>query len=256
MIRAPIATSLSVKYIRDSNIFRGPGPCLCTAWRSPPQSTSNPQERGPGSVIDLGHGTEGVTPHLAGAIPVTVRVSPSTLTSTPSLLKPKRVESRVLDGSTLPPRSAPRYHGEAHEGPGFDVVRAHRKRGASQLGHAGDMKLVGTNSFDSGTHRIEETAKILDVRLRSGVSDQGFSLGEDSGHDGILGGRDRGLIQEEVRSSEIPPLDLEPAGTERLLRAPRTPGMSIQSATPDDVAPGGWKVDLSKTSQEWTSQED
>ena len=123
------------------------------------------RERRPGSVIDFGHRAESVARHVARAIPVNRKCIPIDTYLDAKSPKAQKRRIEVLDRGVFHHNLAPRNRREAHEGPRFDVVGTHRECGTSQFGHAGDVKLVGTNPLDSATHLIEEMAQILDVRL-------------------------------------------------------------------------------------------
>ena len=60
-----------------------------------------------------------------------------------------------------------------------------------------DPQHVRLDPLDLRAERDEEAAEILDVRLAGGVADHGLALGEDGGHDGVLGRHHARLVEED-----------------------------------------------------------
>ncbi len=71
-----------------------------------------------------------------------------------------------------------------------------------EIRHAADTDGRGTRSFDGSAHRGEKAGQIDDFGLTGGVVDDGFALGEDSGHQDVLRTGDGDAIEVDDAAAE------------------------------------------------------
>ena len=65
-----------------------------------------------------------------------------------------------------------------------------------------DGDRVRADAYDPRAHLHEGDSELLHVRLACGISDHGAALGEYGGHECVLGGGDRGLVEQDLRASK------------------------------------------------------
>ena len=75
--------------------------------------------------------------------------------------------------------------------------------GTVQTLYADDGDKVGGDAGDVRTHRVEQVAQLLDVRLAGSIIYCGGALGEDRRHDDVGGSRNRSLIKEHIRALQM-----------------------------------------------------
>ena len=164
----------------------------------------------------------------------------------------------MLEGRPLHPNDAPGSGGEPDERPRFDVIRLDREGRTGQALHPFDLEHVRPNPGDARTHSLKEPAEVLHVRLGGRVPDQRASPGQHGRHDGVLRGRDRWLIQEDVTAPELRGMHLEALLFERRLSPQllKRQEVGIKTPPPDHVPAGRGKAHASHPREERTGQED
>ncbi len=94
--------------------------------------------------------------------------------------------------------------GQPDEGAHLHVVAADAELGRRRACFTPSMRrMLDPIPSIRGAHGHEHPAEVLDVRLRGRVFDDGSPLGQHRRHDGVLRGRDRGLVQEDLRALEL-----------------------------------------------------
>ena len=91
---------------------------------------------------------------------------------------------------------------ESEEGDDLVVVGGDGEHAALELRDAGDGELAGAEAGDLRAHAGEHGAEILHVRFAGGVEEDGLALGEDGGHDEILGGGDGHVVRPVAGAAE------------------------------------------------------
>ena len=66
------------------------------------------------------------------------------------------------------------------------------------------VSVVGADSRDLPAHAIDQMAKLLHMRFRSRVAETVVPLANSCRHHGIFGAGNTGLIQQDVRATELP----------------------------------------------------
>ena len=120
---------------------------------------------------------------------------------TPSRSKPGPDRGQVLRHDVLDDDLALGDRAEPDEARDLDVIGADAPVAAPQTLDAAHPQDVRADALDIRSQRDQETAEILDVRLAGRVRDDGLALGEHGGHDGVLGARYRGFVEEHVRAA-------------------------------------------------------
>src|SRR5215218_4214443 len=103
-----------------------------------------------------------------------------------------------------------------------------------------DGQEVRADAGDVGPQADQEPAQVLDVGLAGGVADHRPALGQDGGHDGVLGGRHRRLVQEHRCPPEPAHLQLQgpvEAGVDP--QGAEGQQVGVEPAAADHVAAGG-----------------
>src|SRR6185369_14309838 len=120
----------------------------------------------------------------------------------------------------------------------LDVIAGDGEVAAAQRVHAADTQRVGGDPFDLRAEEVEKVTEVLDVRLGRGVVDLRLPLGQHGGHDGVLGGGDRGLVEEHLRPAQRADAHAVVVGGDFDLRAEGLEGQQVRVDAPasDGVA--------------------
>src|SRR5439155_6253312 len=87
-------------------------------------------------------------------------------------------------------------------------VRTHGAAGSRERRSAFDGERVSADALDTRTQGRQEARQILDVRLAGGVAERGPAAGGDRCHQGVLGRRDAGFVEENIGPGETLRLEL------------------------------------------------
>ena len=91
---------------------------------------------------------------------------------------------------------------QADERGDLDVVRPDAEAAAAQPVHAVHDQPVGPDALDPRAQGHQEPRQVLYVGLAGGVPHHRLPRSRDRGHQGVLGRRDRGLVQEDLGSAQ------------------------------------------------------
>ena len=108
----------------------------------------------------------------------------------------------MLDAGPFDPECRAGHRRESDERSHFDVVRADLVRCTPQRQAAFNRVHVRTNAVDACAECDEEAREILHMRFTRRVAEDRASLGRDGRHQRVLGRRDAGLIEKDVRANE------------------------------------------------------
>ncbi len=109
---------------------------------------------------------------------------------------------QVLRHGVLDRGFAVRHRDRADERAHLHVVAEDGVVDPLQALDAGDRERVRPDAVDTGSHIHESTRQLLDVRLAGRVVEHRRAGGEHRGEERVLGGRDRRLVEDHVRSSK------------------------------------------------------
>ena len=132
----------------------------------------------------------------------------------PELPERRHDRDQVVRLDVLDREVAPRDGGERGEARDLDVLGADAIRAAAEPVDAFDAEDVRADALDPRAEGVEEAAEVLDVRLAGRMADDRVALGEDGGHDRVLGAHHRGLVEvhpladEAVRAQVVGAVDL------------------------------------------------
>jgi hypothetical protein len=207
---------------------------------------------GPGPVVHLGHVPEGVLPDHELPVAVHHQVAPVGGALHPRRRKPDQGRVQVLQGRVLMRSSLPVTAASPMKDPASMWSAPIRKRGPPSSPPPRSPGCA-SRSPRSGPPWPREGAEVLHVGLGGGVPEPGRPPGQHGGHHGVLGGGDRGLVQEDVTplgaprasiSKSPPPREIRPPAPRR--RGSGCPGASARSrrpraaeARPSRTGPGG-----------------
>ncbi len=94
-------------------------------------------------------------------------------------------------------------HRRADEADHFQVVGADGELAAAQPRHALDVQCVRADVADFAPQGVDQVTQFLDMRLGSGVAQDGLAFGGGCGHDGVFGGGHAGFIEQDVGTVEF-----------------------------------------------------
>jgi putative nucleotidyltransferase with HDIG domain len=119
------------------------------------------------------------------------------------------------------------------------VVRCDRPLSAAQTLDSVDAQDVRRDAVDPRAERDEEPAEILDVRLAGRVADHRLARRQGRGHDGVLGGHDARLVQEDVRPAKsVRPHLVEAVQVDLRAELGERVDVRVEAAPADHVAAG------------------
>src|SRR5215217_2768340 len=167
------------------------------------------RERRPGAVVDGGDGLAEVVLDLQGLVAGDPQAAPLQLPGQPEAAEADLDRPQVVLEHALDHQLAAGDRGQADEAGHLDVVGADGVLAAAEPVDPLDGQEVGPDPGDAGPQADQEPAQVLDVGLAGGVADDRGPIGQHGGHDGILGGRDRRLVEEHRRPPEPPHLQLQ-----------------------------------------------
>ena len=109
----------------------------------------------------------------------------------------------MLDASIFDGQLGARDSGQPDQRRHFNVIRADAEARAAELAAALDSHGVGADAGDLRTQSDEELGEILHVRFGCSVAQHSGAFGDDGGAEGIFGGGNARLIEEDIGSPKL-----------------------------------------------------
>lgn len=215
------------------------------------------RETRPGSVIDLGDLAPEVALDAQFLVGADVDGVALGFPVDAQLAKAEFDHLEVLGSGLLDGELTPGDGGQTDEGPDFHEVGPDPEGTTLEFLDSPDVQDVGADSADLGAHGIEHVAQVLDMGFAGTVFQDGGALGQAGGHDGVLGGRDTGLVHEDFQSDQF--VGLEFVGTVDIhpgAQGSQGQEVGVQPPAADDIAARWGQDDLAGAGDHGTRQQD
>ena len=195
---------------------------------------------GPGAVLHPRNGVAEVGADLEGLLTRNHQVATAELRDDPESLEHGERHAKIVRPHVLDHDVVSRERPENDEAADLHEVRTENEVGPRQCPTAPDGEEIGPDTFDLGSHRLQQDAEPLHMRLGRRVAQDRGPLGQHRGQDHVLRRRHAGLVQQDVLPVQAGCRQGQPVGI-RLHRGPESHEahhVRIDAPAPDPVAPG------------------